>query len=256
MLSMRDHDVQDYTTLLHMDATDVGVLTEDDQDCLEELGHYLVSADGWRRFSIWLLHKHFDPTSGEVFVERSFASPPETHTAPMPRADFAPEALKPVAIRFDTKPGLGVGLVGMEFAPPADLGGVAPINNADETVLAGLAERLHARGKIDRFGVRLTRNQLGLSDGQMLSETCDEARRTLSCDVVDRAARRPRTVETTWQWKPVIKRSGPIPIADCVQSCTYSCDLGPPDGPSHVRGHEYSHRPGPGPYPGDPSSSF
>ena len=58
MLTMRDHGVEDYEALRHMDTTDVGELSDDDRACLEELGQYLVSTDAWRRFGIWLLHKH------------------------------------------------------------------------------------------------------------------------------------------------------------------------------------------------------
>ena len=61
MLTIRDHDVEDYVALRDMDATDVGTLSEDDRACLDELGDYLVSTDAFQRFAIWLLHKHFEP---------------------------------------------------------------------------------------------------------------------------------------------------------------------------------------------------
>jgi hypothetical protein len=246
MLSMRNHDVQDYATLRDMDATDVGVLAGDDRDCLDELGQYLVSTDGWRRFSIWLLHKHFAPGSGEVFVERTIPSPPRTRTAPMPHAAFSSGELSPTAIRFDTAADSKVGLVGMELAGPADFGGVAPINDRDEAVLSGLAERLQALGKIERFGVRLVRNPLGLSDKQILSETCDEFGRALYCDVVDRnSSPRDQTVDTTWQWIPVISHSGPTPTMKCFRVCVSECALGPPGGKPHVKGHYKDHPLGP-----------
>ena len=70
MLMMRDHGVADYAALRDMDSTDVGVLGDDDRVCLDELGRYLAAADAWQRFGIWLLHKHFEPDAGEVFVER------------------------------------------------------------------------------------------------------------------------------------------------------------------------------------------
>jgi hypothetical protein len=71
MLAVRDHGVDDYAKLPHMDTTDVGVLGEDDRACLEELGQYLAATDAWPRFGVWLLHKHFEPAPGEVFVERA-----------------------------------------------------------------------------------------------------------------------------------------------------------------------------------------
>ena len=88
MLTMRDHGVEDYATLHDMDATDVGVLGEDDRACLEELGQYLVATDAWQRFAIWLLHKHFEPAPGEVFVERAIATPRRTETTPKERSAF------------------------------------------------------------------------------------------------------------------------------------------------------------------------
>jgi hypothetical protein len=64
VLTLRDHNVADYATLRDMDTTNVAVLDETDRACLDELGHYLVSTDAWRRFAIWLLHKHFEPAAG------------------------------------------------------------------------------------------------------------------------------------------------------------------------------------------------
>ena len=37
MLTVRDHGVEDYTVLADMDATDVGVLSADDQAYIEAL---------------------------------------------------------------------------------------------------------------------------------------------------------------------------------------------------------------------------
>jgi hypothetical protein len=61
MLQIRDHGVADYTELLDMDATDVGVLGEDDRACLAEVGAYVVSTAAWQRFAVWLLHSHLSP---------------------------------------------------------------------------------------------------------------------------------------------------------------------------------------------------
>jgi hypothetical protein len=51
MLLIRDHGGEDYTEVLDMDATDVGVLFEDDRACLDELGEYLVTTESWQRFA-------------------------------------------------------------------------------------------------------------------------------------------------------------------------------------------------------------
>jgi hypothetical protein len=232
MLTMRDHGVEDYATLRDMDATDVGVLGEDDRACLEELGQYLAATDAWQRFAIWLLHKHFEPAPGEVFVERAKASPRRTETTPKVRSAFATPGLNATAMRFDPSISSGVGVVGMEFAEPADFGATAPLSADDETVLAGIAERLQAHGKIERFGVRLIRDPLGVSAHELLLETCDSAQRTLYCDVSDRdAVLGPKTIETTWRWKVVQGKGEPTVMQECQAACT----------PAIAEGHDIKH---------------
>src|SRR5690348_17183084 len=162
MLTMRDHSVEDYTVLDHMDATDVGSLSDDDRACLADVGRYLVAAGACDRFGIWLLHKHFEPESGEVFVEQAVRSPRMIKTSPVVRS----ETLETTAIRFDGSAD-GFSVVGMEYAEPADFGDIAPMGDDDEAVLAGLARQLQTHGKLDRFGVRLIRNPLELLEGEM-----------------------------------------------------------------------------------------
>jgi hypothetical protein len=221
MLTMRDHGVEDYAVLPDMDATDVGVLGEDDHACLDELGEYLASTDAWQRFGVWLLHKHFEPDVGEVFVERAMTAPRGTQTTAIKRSAFGEQGLDTTAIRFDDAVGGDVGVIGMEFATPADFGDTAPLSDDDEVVLAGIAERLRAHGKIDRFGVRLIRDPLGLSEHELLHETCDSARRTLYCDVGDRdEILSDRTVvQTTWRWKVVHGNGVPTVMRDCNVTC-------------------------------------
>jgi hypothetical protein len=216
MLTIRDHGVEDYAALDHMDATDVGTLSDDDRACLAELGEYLVTTGAWERFGIWLLHKHFEPEPGEVFVESAVQSPRMTRTIPVPRSD----ALATTAIRFDDA-GESVGAVGMEFADPDDLGDTAPFSDDDETVLAGLARQLKSRGKIDRFGVRLIRNPLGLSEAEMLHETCDTANRTLQCTVGLRSAMLAdvRVIQTAWKWRVADGGADGVVMQDCTAGC-------------------------------------
>jgi hypothetical protein len=217
MLSMRDHDVDDYVALHNMDGTNtVGVLSEDDWNCLDELGRYLASTDAWNRFAIWLLHKHFEPDAGEVFVERPVAFQAATVTSPVRRAAFSPGELTTIAVRFDNRPSSGVKMVGMEFTRLVNLGRVAPLNDADEVVLAGLADRLQALGKVDRFGARLIHDTLPVSDEQIVVETCDELRRSMNCRVVNRNAFADGPfVGTTWQWEPSTTGLG------SVKACLY-----------------------------------
>jgi hypothetical protein len=237
MLTVREHDVEDYAVLPDMDASDVGVLTDDDRECLNALGEYLISADAWRRFAVWLLHKHFDPAPGEVFVERTSAEHRQTNTKPIPLAAFSCAELSAIAMRLDTACKTSLGLVGMEFAVPADLGSAVPVSPADEAVLAGLAEILRAHGKADRFGVRLVRDRLGLSEGEVLLETCDFDARALQCEVIDRGAISGRSFETSWQWEPVIAKTGPTPVMTCqvVKYCTDRADGGHNHVEQHVR---------------------
>jgi hypothetical protein len=187
MLTMRDHEVEDYAALPDMDATDVGELRDDDRACLAELGQYLVSTDAWQRFGIWLLHKHFEPEPGEVFVEHTMRAPRGTKTAPTMRSEFADQGLSTTAIQFDDSMTDGVSVIGMEFAEPHEFGDTEPLSDDDEAILAGIAERLQTHDKLQRFGVRLIRNPLGLAEQEMLHETCDSATRTLHCTVGERA---------------------------------------------------------------------
>jgi hypothetical protein len=219
MLKMRDHGVADYADLHDMDGTDVGALTEDDRACLAELGEYLATTDAWTRFGVWLLHKHFEPSDGEVFVERTVDSPRGTRTAPLERESFGRSGLHATAFRFDGADE-GVSTIGMEFAEPAHFGDAAPLSDEDEAVLAGIAERLDSRGKLDRFGVRIIRNPLGLSEGEVLHETSDSRDRTLNCIVADREALvAEHTVETTWRWRVIDGESRPMVMQECTATC-------------------------------------
>src|SRR5271166_5393401 len=233
MLTMRDHGVDDYTVLRDMDATDVGVLGEDDRACLDELGEYLAASDAWQRFGIWLLHKHFEPAPGEVFVERAIRAPRKTETTPVERSAFP--GLATTAIRFDDSVSSEIGVIGMEFAEPADFGATSPLSDDDEAVLAGIAERLAAHGKIERFGVRLIRNPLDIAEHELLHETSDSAHRTLHCGVGERDAilADQATVQTAWRWRVVQGRSEPTVMQDCTVSCVRA-------GEGHDIGHTQS----------------
>ncbi|MGO9154472.1 hypothetical protein [Mycobacterium sp.] len=203
-----------------MDATDVGTLSEDDRACLDELGDYLVSTDAFRRFAIWLLHKHFQPDAGEVFVESVIAAPRGTKTTPVKRC-FA-QGLNVTSMRFDADTSSGVGVIGMEFADPTDFGSTSSVSPDGEAVLTGIAERLRACRKTERFGVRLIRNPLGLKENEVLLETCDLAHRTLHCSVDERdRVRSGGTIETSWQWEPSLSKTG----CKVRRYCAYQCQM-------------------------------
>jgi hypothetical protein len=229
MLTLRDHNVEDYAALREMDTTDVAVLDAADRACLDELGQYLVSTEACQRFAIWLLHKHFEPAAGEVFVERVITAPRGTQTTLVKRCSAW--GLNATSMRFDPDVSSGVGVIGMEFADPADFGSTSSVSRDDEAVLAGLAGRLRAHGKTERFGVRLIRNPLGLAENEVLVETCDIARRTLNCTVGEPDGVG-STVETTWQWKPSLSKTGPKVHRYCMMMCGSD-----PDGSHYMEGH-------------------
>ena len=222
-LTLRGPSVRDYAALSDMNTTDVAVLDDADQACLDELGRYLAATDTWWRFAIWLLHKHFEPAAGEIFVERTVARGTETTLV---RRSWA-RGLHMAAMRFDPGVSSGVGVVGMEFADPADFGATPSVNSRDERVLAGIAERLAAHEKSERFGVRLIRDPLGLTENEVLVETVDSTRRPLRCAVVEHDGVHPaNTVATCWQWKPSLSRSRPRPTRDCFIECYWDSSNG------------------------------
>jgi hypothetical protein len=233
VLTMRDHNVQDYAILADMDATAVGVLSEHDRACLEELGQYLGATDAWKRFGIWLLHKHFEPSCGEVFVERAIHASRKTVTSPIRWLAFRKGELSATAIRFDDSLTDGVGLIGMEFTQREDFGDTAPLTDDDETVLAGIAARLAAHDKTLRFGVRLIRNPLGLTQHEVLHETSDSVHRTLHCNVRDRRTvlASQTVVETAWRWRLVEGKAAPAVMGECAATCARA----------FVGGHDIAH---------------
>ena len=236
MLAIREHEVDDYAVLRDMDHTDVGVLDAADHACLRAVGAYLTASDAWRRFAMWLLHKHFQPLDGELFVERARSDGSGTETTPLRRSVFAADGLHASGLRFDAIANSGVHLVGLEYAAPADFGDVAALSDRDEAVLAGLAELLASHGKLDRFGVKLIRNPLALSEDQLLLETCDLVTRIQYCDVSSRAAvPADRTIiETTWRWRLANGSPDHVVMQECTAGCT------PAVGGGHVLAHRQS----------------
>jgi hypothetical protein len=181
---------------------------------------------------VWLLHKHFEPADGEIFVER--ATPErELETTLVPRSMVSPQQVSASGIRFDADVDSDVSVIALEFAEPADFGPTLPFSADDETVLAGIAQRLRAHDKIDRFGVKLIRNPLALSEGELLLETCDSAIRTLYCDVSSRDAIPADLdiIETTWRWNVVAGDGRPVVMHTCAAACV----------PAVAEGHDLKH---------------
>jgi hypothetical protein len=124
-------------------------------------------------------------------------------------------------IRFDANVDSDVSVIALEFADAADFGNRSPMSADDESVLAGIAERLRAYGKIDRFGIKLIRNPLGLSERDLLVETCDTENRTLHCAVIARDAipADRDVVEPTWKWKVIQDAGEPVVMQTCNTAC-------------------------------------
>ena len=97
-------------------------------------------------------------------MESVLTTPRRTETTPIERSAYSGRGLSATAIRFDCMVSPEVDVIGMEFADPANFGSTSPLSADDEAVLAGIAERLRAHGKDERFGVRLIRNSSGDSN--------------------------------------------------------------------------------------------
>jgi hypothetical protein len=159
-----------------------------------------------------------------------------TETSPMRRSGFALDSLSASAVRFGGDTDTDLHLVGLEFSELSSFGDVAPLSVDDEAVLVGIAQRLRSHGKVDRFGVKLIRNPLGLTEDQLLLETCDMATRTQYCEIGSRellpSGR--SIIETTWRWRLTPGTSHPVVMQQCTAGCIPAAVEG------HVLGHDQS----------------
>ena len=141
-------------------------------------------------------------------------APRKTETSPIERSAFPEQGLSATAVRFDNSISDVIGVIGMEFTEPDDFD-TEPLSDDDEAILTGICERLQVHDKMQRFGVRLIRNPLGLSANELLHETCDSASRTTHCTVGDRDAMLTdhNTIQTAWKWRVVQGGSETVVIA-------------------------------------------
>jgi hypothetical protein len=220
MLRVRCHEVEDYEQLLGIDAGGVGTMSESDRECLGEVGNFLASTDGWRRFALWMLHKHFEPQHAELFVERVIVDEKRTETSSVGRSTLGRQ-VSPVAICFRDGSGPAPQVVGLEYAELHPWEPTAALDDQDQPVLAGIAHRLREHGKLDRFGVRLIRNPLAMTPSEILLETCDSSTRTIHCHVASRSELPANlaAIETAWRWRVVGGASRPVVTQDCSASC-------------------------------------
>lgn len=240
MLMLRHHNAHDYATLPDIDETDVGLITVDDQVCLDEVGSCLLRTNVQARFGVTLLHSHFPVYDGEILLEEVNAD--ERLITLRPARSDRSSVFATSICYDDAAPRSELEIVGLEFASSQTLAGVAPINDSDRDALISIAEILRRRAKTKRFGVRLLHDPLGL-DGSVLLETSDPIHRILTsrAEVDDLAFL--RSVPTVFRWEEVRERNerGPVIDQGCMQYCrTVSRCVQPVHG-SH--GRSRSHEP-------------
>lgn len=233
MLAIRRHSSQDYAVLPDIDTTDVGIITADDQACLDEVGSCLLAAKAHSRFGLTLLHSHFPVHDDEMLLEEVNTDERAITVRPV-RADHSSVFATNVCHDDADQ------LVGLEFASYQTLAGVAPIGDSDSNVLTGIVDILRRRAKIKRFGIRLLHDPLGL-DGNVLLETSDLARRILSSRSETGSPALLQSIPTVFRWEEVRAGSGDGLTVDqgCMQYCrTVSRCVQPVRG-SHDRGRSH-----------------
>ena len=220
MIAIRQHSPQDYAALPNIDESNVGMLAEDDRDCLNELGDFIVKAEAHDRFGAVLLHSHFPVELKETFLEEVDTDAERVTLRPKRDVDHDVAA---TSICFADEPWRDgrLQMVGLEFASPPVLAGVSPIDQTDGPVLAHLAQVLARRGKSRRFGIKLLHDPLKL-DGRVLLETCDPVKRVLTCEITtcdDPGFK--DAIPTIFRWQPAneLSEDGQIVSQSCVQFC-------------------------------------
>lgn len=161
MLALRHHDSLDYAKLPDIDATDAGIITSDDQACLDEIGSTLLRSRFHERFGTTLLHSHFPIGDHETLLEEVCLDERAITLRPVCGQPFDVFATN---VCFDDAHASrgGLRLVGLEFATRQALGGAASIGSSDHDVLTSVTQILQGHGKTKRFGIRLLHDPLRL----------------------------------------------------------------------------------------------
>jgi hypothetical protein len=243
MLTMRHHTSNDYALLPDIDDSDAGTITAADQACLDEIGNGLLRTRAHERFGVTLLHSHFPIENGETLVE-------EVHT------DSDLLTLRPVRTNGSELVATNIcfddarsrfedpRLIGLEYTCAHVLAGAVPINNSDRDTLSLVHDVLRSYGMTNRFGIRLLHDPLKLK-GDILLETCDPIRRTLTC----RRSREDdpalaRSIPTVFTWEEIsaTDRDGLVIGQGCIQLCTtkHRCEVSSRGSHKHSSSHEPS----------------
>lgn len=236
MIQVRRHDSRDYAALPDIDSTSAGNLSEDDHACLDNVGCLLVQEQANSRFGVTLLHSHFPIRDGEMLVEE--VSTDLQLITLRPVAEKYP-GLVPTSVCFE-RSGEAFGLIGLEFTPEGTLDGIRPLDAHDHDLLASVHKIVLRYGKIERFGIRLLHDPLGLGD-RVLLETCDP--HGLTCRTTTEADPDfAEAIPTLFQWEAGLSRSGLSAGQSCMQFCKAmrKCSIGR-DGHQSSSSHESSH---------------
>ena len=71
--------------------------------------------------------------------------------------------------------------------PYADINVIEPVSSPDEECIAELRAVLKRHGRLHRFGISLLHTHFDMTDDEILLETCDDERRTLTIRPVKRS---------------------------------------------------------------------
>lgn len=241
-LTLRHHTAGDYDALPDMNDINAGVLSREDQVCLNELGRSLLNTKSNSRFGISLLHSHFPVSDTEVFVQTSDATERTVSLSPQRLEPTLQKSMAALNVRFEeTQTSNAISLIGLEYFLKQSAPGIDSINSADANVLGSIHAVLDRHGKTARFGVRVIHMPVELAEDEVYSESCDIDRRVLICEVVNK--RDPllaRSIETFWVWPDLCASADdPDIIAHCPAKCKITCLDG---NFGHPRGHKDLHK--------------
>ncbi len=173
-IRIQPHTSHDYATL----PKRVKQVSVEEKKCLDELGAYLVQNGMHDRFSISLLHRHFEFFDGEICLATSDAEKQSITVSPVKRQELEGQTITAINCRFvegdDSTP---LKLIGMEYAPVSDLGDVAPISESDAACLQAVYAILVRHDAVDTFGIVLRHiDPRNTRDREWLEDSFDSIR--------------------------------------------------------------------------------
>ena len=197
------------------------------------------------RFGASLLHRHFPVFTNELFIEEIDYEEQAVTLTPKRKVM---ESVCPINFCFnaDVDPLGPLDLIGSEYTPISGVDQIEPVGGADAEILLGVREILASCEKLNRFGIRLIHNPLGLDDGWALLETSDSHERVLRSVKVKSTDRSfQESVPTFFRWRlDALNYEGtPIISQTCKTRCivTRGCLMRPDGGHESHSSHDPSH---------------